>query len=116
MKVIGNTQFFSVSEAKADLPRIVERLQSASVLLRRSEPVAALVSIEQYNDYLALEKLVQHPELFDRLREQARKARTTPIQALGTLPQLEAAYRQAGQAAQAKGARATAAAAPAVPG
>ena len=110
MKVIGNTQFFSVSEAKADLPRIVEGLQSATVLVRRSEPVAALVSIDRYNDYLALEKLVQHPELFDQLREQARLARTTPLQALGTLQELEAAYRKAGESKPARGASAAVAA------
>jgi PHD/YefM family antitoxin component YafN of YafNO toxin-antitoxin module len=95
MKVIGNTQFFSVSEAKSILPKIVEGLQAATVLLRRSEPVAALVSIEQYNDYLALEKLVQHPELYDKLRAQADKARSTPLEQLGTLDELEAAYTRA---------------------
>ena len=94
MKVIGNTQFFSVSEAKALLPKIVEGLQAATVLLRRSEPVAALVSIDQYNDYLALERLVQHPELFDQLRAQADKARATPIESLGTLRELETAYKR----------------------
>lgn len=102
MKVIGNTQFFSVSEAKAILPKIVEGLQAATVLLRRSEPVAALVSIEQYNDYLALEKLVQHPELFDQLRAQADKARSTPIAALGTLRELQSAYERAAPAGPAK--------------
>ena len=101
MKVIGNTQFFSVSEAKSILPKIVEGLQLATVLLRRSEPVAALVSIEKYNDYLALEKLVQNPELFDRLRAQADKARQTPIEQLGTLQELEAAYEQADGSRQA---------------
>jgi hypothetical protein len=102
MKTIGNTQFFSVSEAKSILPKIVEGLQAATVLLRRSEPVAALVSIDQYNDYLALEKLVQHPELFDQLRAQADKARSTPLEALGTLTELEATYeRTAAGAAQA---------------
>ncbi len=95
MKVVGDTQFFSVSEAKASLPTIVEGLQAAAVLLRRSEPVAALVSIDQYNDYLALEKLVQHPELFDELRAQANKARATPIEMLGTLDELEDAYKKA---------------------
>jgi PHD/YefM family antitoxin component YafN of YafNO toxin-antitoxin module len=99
MKVVGGTQFFSVSEAKAILPRIVEGLQAATVLLRRSEPVAALVSIEQYNDYLALEKLVQHPELYDRLRAQADQARSTPLEQLGTLAQLEAAYKRASKTA-----------------
>jgi hypothetical protein len=94
MKVIGNTQFFSVSEAKSLLPKIVEGLQAATVLLRRSEPVAALVSIDQYNEYLALERLVQHPELFDQLRAQADKARGTPIEALGTLRELETAYKR----------------------
>ena len=95
MKVIGNTQFFSVSEAKAILPKIVEGLQLATVLLRRSEPVAALVSIEKYNDYLALEKLTQHPELFDLLRAQADEARKTPLDQLGTLDDLQAAYERA---------------------
>ena len=95
MKLVGNTQFFSVSEAKSILPKIVEGLQAATVLLRRSEPVAALVSIEQYNDYLALEKLVQHPELFDKIRAQADKARTTPLEQLGTLKNLESAYARA---------------------
>ena len=105
MKLIGDTQFFSVSEAKAILPKIVEGLQAATVLLRRSEPVAALVSIEQYNDYLALEKLVQHPELFDRLRAQADKARSTPISALSTLRELESAYERAATTAPAKTAK-----------
>jgi hypothetical protein len=94
MKLIGNTQFFSVSEAKAILPKIVEGLQTATVLLRRSEPVAALVSIEQYNDYLALEKLVQHPDLYDQIRSQADEARKVPIEQLGTLDDLQAAYER----------------------
>ncbi len=93
MKTVGATQFLSVSEAKATLPKIVEGLQFATVLVRRSEPVAALVSIETYNDYLALEKLVRHPELFDRLRSQAKKARTTPIESLRTVQDLEALYK-----------------------
>ena len=99
MKVIGNTPFFAVSEAKSDLPKIIEGLKAPTVLLRHSEPVAALVSIEQYNDYLAQEKLVQHPELFDKLRAQADKARTTPLEQLGTLAELESAYESAAKAA-----------------
>lgn len=105
MKVVGDTQFFSVSEAKAILPKIVEGLRAATVLLRRSEPVAALVSIDRYNDFLALEKLVQHPELFDELRAQANKARVMPIEKLGTLEELERAYKQA-QKPRTKGAAA----------
>jgi PHD/YefM family antitoxin component YafN of YafNO toxin-antitoxin module len=92
MKTVGGVQFFSVSEAKSILPKIVDGLQVATVLLRRSEPVAALVSIEKYNDYLALEKLIRHPELFDRLRAQAKKAGTTPIASLRTMKDLEALY------------------------
>lgn len=93
MKTVGNTQLVSLSEAKSSLPKIVRQLQVATVLVRRSEPVAALVSIEKYNDYLALEKLVRHPELFDRLRLQARKARSTPIALLRTMKDLETLHR-----------------------
>lgn len=93
MKTVGNTQLVSLSEAKSSLPRIIQQMQVATVLLRRSEPVAALMSIEKYNDYLALEKLVRHPELFDRLRSLAKKARTTPIASLRTMKDLETLHK-----------------------
>ena len=87
MKTVGSTHFASLSEAKSKLPKLVDKLPT--VLLRRSEPVAALVSIETYNDYLALEKLIRHPALFDRLRLLAKEARVTPIAALRTMEDLE---------------------------
>lgn len=88
MKTVGNTQFASISEAKAILPRLVEE-RRPTVLLRHNEPVAALVPIEQYNDYLALEELVRHPALFDRLRVRAKQARSTPLAMLRTMEDLE---------------------------
>lgn len=93
MRTVGDTQMVSLSEAKSNLPKIVEQLRDATVLLRRSEPVAALVSIEKYNDYLALEKLVRHPELFDRLRLLAKEAGETPIASLRTMGDLEALHK-----------------------
>jgi hypothetical protein len=94
MKTVGNTQLVSLSEAKSSLPKIIKQLQQvATVLVRRSEAVAALVSIEKYNDYLALEKLVRHPELFDRLRTLAKKAGTTPIASLRTMKDLETLHK-----------------------
>jgi PHD/YefM family antitoxin component YafN of YafNO toxin-antitoxin module len=88
MKTVGNTQFASISEAKAILPRLVEE-QRPTVLLRHNEPVAVLVSIERYNDYLALETLVRHPALLDRLRARAEAARATPLAMLRTMEDLE---------------------------
>jgi PHD/YefM family antitoxin component YafN of YafNO toxin-antitoxin module len=88
MKTVGNTQFASISEAKAILPRLVEE-RLPTVLLRHNEPVAALVSIERYNDYLALETLIRHPALYDQVRAQAREARTTPLAMLRTMEDLE---------------------------
>ena len=91
MKTVGNTQFASISEAKSSLPRLVEE-QQPTVLLRHNEPVAAIVSIKRYNDYLALETLTRHPALFDRLRAKAKKARTTPLALLRTMEDLEQLY------------------------
>jgi len=88
MKTVGNTQFASISEAKAILPKLVEE-QRPTVLLRHNEPVAALVSIARYNDYLALEQLVRHPALFDQLRAKAKQARATPLAMLRTMEDLE---------------------------
>ncbi len=88
MKTVGNTQLASISEAKALLPKLVEAQQS-TILLRDNEPVAALLSIGRYKDLLALEKLVQHPVLFDQLRDQARAARATPLSLLRTLEGFE---------------------------
>lgn len=91
MKTVGKTQFASISEAKAILPRLVEE-PLPTVLLRHNEPVAALVSIERYNNHLALEALVRHPALFDRLRAKAKKARATPLAMLRTMEDLENLY------------------------
>jgi len=88
MKTVGNTQFASISEAKASLPRLVEQ-EMSTVLLRHNEPVAALISIERYNAYVALETLMRHPALFDRLRAKATKARATPLAMLRTMEDLE---------------------------
>src|SRR6202035_3437855 len=91
MKTVGNTQFASISEAKSILPRLVDG-QLPTVLLRHNQPVAALVSIERYNDHLALEALIRHPTLFDRLRAKAKKARATPLAILRTMEDLEKLY------------------------
>lgn len=99
MKTVGGARFASLSETKTRLPKLLEKLPT--VLLRRSQPVAALVSIETYNDYLAPGKLVRHPALFDRLRSLASEARVTPIAALrtmGDLEELHAAQREARRA------------------
>jgi PHD/YefM family antitoxin component YafN of YafNO toxin-antitoxin module len=91
MKTVGNTQFASISEAKSMLPKLVEE-PLPTVLLRHNEPVAALVSIERYNDYLALEALIRHPAMFDRLREKAKKAHSTPLAMLRTMEDLDQLY------------------------
>jgi PHD/YefM family antitoxin component YafN of YafNO toxin-antitoxin module len=94
MRTVGNTQFASISEAKANLPKLAEA-ERPTVLLRRNKPVGALVSIDRYNDYLALEKLVRNPAIFDRLRAKAQKARTTPIKLLRTMEDFERSYESA---------------------
>ena len=88
MKVIGETQYISISEAKTRLPQLVKMLEP-TVLLRHNEPVAAVLSIEKYNDYLALERLMRHPALFARLRAKAEKASNTPVENLRTMEDLE---------------------------
>jgi len=88
MKVVGNTRFTSISKARARLAALVQDPQ-ATVLLRQNEPVAALVSIEDYNDFMALQRLVRHPALFDRLRASAKKSRETPISKLRNLQDIE---------------------------
>jgi len=92
MKTVGDTQVVSLSEATSSLPKIVKRLQRNTVLMRRNNPVAALVSIEKYNNYLGLEKLIRHPELFDHLRKLAKQAGSTPIALLRTMEDLEALH------------------------
>lgn len=94
MKTVGDTQYVGLSEVKSALPKIVGDLHRHTVLMRRNEPVAALVSIEQYNKYLALEKLLRHPEIFDRLRSQAREAAKTPIASLRTMEDLKALHKK----------------------
>jgi len=89
MKTIGTTHFASISEAKATLPKLIEEEQP-TVLLRHNQPVAALVSIEKYNEYLALEALVRDPALFERFRERAREAHRTPLDLLRTMEDLQA--------------------------
>jgi len=91
MKTVGSTRFASISEAKSILPKLVEE-PLPTVLLRHNEPVAALLSIESYNEYLALEKLIRHPALITRLREQAKTARKTPLAMLRTMEDLDALY------------------------
>jgi PHD/YefM family antitoxin component YafN of YafNO toxin-antitoxin module len=88
MKTVGDTQFASVSEAKSQLPKLVEG-RRPTVLLRHNQPVAALVSIDRYNDFVALEALIRHPALMDRLRAKAKKARTTPLAQLRSMADLE---------------------------
>jgi PHD/YefM family antitoxin component YafN of YafNO toxin-antitoxin module len=88
MKTVGDTQFASISEAKAQLPKLVEG-RRPTVLLRHNQPVAALVSIDRYNDFVALEALIRHPALMDRLRAKAKKARTTPLAQLRSMADLE---------------------------
>jgi PHD/YefM family antitoxin component YafN of YafNO toxin-antitoxin module len=100
MRNVGNTRFVSISEAKAILPKLVEQQQLSTVLLRHNEPVAALLSIEKYNDYLAIEKLIRHPALFDRLRSMAERARATPIALLHTMEDLEGLYEAQREVAQ----------------
>jgi PHD/YefM family antitoxin component YafN of YafNO toxin-antitoxin module len=92
MRTVGNVQFASISEAKTNLPKLAEA-SKPTVLLRRNKPVAALVSIDQYNDYLALEKLIRNPAAFDRLREKAQRARTTPTNLLRNLEEFEERFR-----------------------
>ncbi|MGH8683535.1 MAG: type II toxin-antitoxin system Phd/YefM family antitoxin [Burkholderiales bacterium] len=93
MKTVGDTQLVSLSEASSSLPKIVKRLQRNTVLMRRNNPVAALVSIEKYNNYLGLEKLIRHPELFDRLRKLAKQAGNTPMALLRTMENLETLHK-----------------------
>lgn len=88
MKTVGNAQFVSISKAKTRLPELAGA-DKPTVLLRQNEPVAALVSIDRYNDYLALEKLIRNPALFDQLRQKAKAARTVPIQKLQELEEFE---------------------------
>lgn len=88
MKTVGNTQFVSISKAKGMLPELADT-DKPTVLLRYNEPVAAVLSIEKYNDYLALEKLIRNPAIFDRLRAKAKKARNTPIKMLRSMEDLE---------------------------
>lgn len=91
MKTVGTTQFVSISEAKATLPKIVDAV-APTVVLRHNEPVAAVLPIEKYNDLLALEVLIRDNEMMDRLRERVQTARRTPIEELGTMEDLEGLY------------------------
>jgi len=88
MTKVGDTRFVSIGRARTILSRLVEQ-QGSTVLLLHNEPVAALLSIEKYNDYLAMEKLIRQPALFDRLRSMAAKAHATPIAMLHTMKDLE---------------------------
>lgn len=88
MTTIGNTQFVSNSKAKTQLAELVET-GKPTVLLKQNEPVGALVSIDRYNDYLAMEKLIRYPTVFDELREKARRARGTPLEELRSLEEFE---------------------------
>jgi len=94
MKTVGDARYVSLSEAKSTLPKIVEELQRPTLLVRHSEPVAALVPIEKYNEYLALENLIRHPALFDQLRSLAKEAGKTPIASLRTMEDLETLYKK----------------------
>ncbi|MFQ5528377.1 MAG: hypothetical protein ACE5GX_19250 [Thermoanaerobaculia bacterium] len=87
MKVVGNDQFAKVSDVSAVLKSYPE-CRRTTVFFRHTDPVAALVSIERYNDMLALEKLFRHPGLIDRFREQAEKAHRTPLEVLRSLDDL----------------------------
>jgi prevent-host-death family protein len=91
MKTVGTTQFVSISEAKASLPKLVDSAVS-TVVLRHNEPVAAVLPIDKYNDYMALERLVRDTARMNRLREQAREAHETPIDELATMADLERRY------------------------
>jgi len=88
MKTIGDIQIASISEAKSKLPKLVEA-RRPTVLLRRNQPVAALLSIDRYNDLVALERLIRHPALMDRLRAKAKKAHRTPLAQLRSMADLQ---------------------------
>ena len=92
MGTVGNTQFVSISSAKNRLSELVDA-GKATVLVRQNEPVGAVVSIERYNEYLAMEKLIRNPALFDELREKARVARSSPLQELRSLEDFERTKR-----------------------
>ncbi len=89
MMKVGNIQTASISEAKANLPKLVAAALP-TVLLRHAKPVAALISIDRYNDYVAFEALLRHPALLDRLRAKAKEANATPLAMLRTMEELEA--------------------------
>ncbi len=93
MKIVGNTRFAGVSEAKGILATIPMDPRP-TVLSRNTEPVAAIIALDEYNDYLALKELVRHPKLFDRLRQEATKARTTPLARLRTMSDLESLHEE----------------------
>jgi PHD/YefM family antitoxin component YafN of YafNO toxin-antitoxin module len=100
MKVIDNLLFASVTEAKAKLPQLVAENRS-TVLLRHNEPVAALVSISRYNHLLAVETAMRSadPMLLQKLRDNATRARNTPLADLGTWDDLLGDTRKTSAAA-----------------
>jgi PHD/YefM family antitoxin component YafN of YafNO toxin-antitoxin module len=85
---VGDTVVASISEAKAGLARLVDE-ERPTVVFRGSKPVAAVVPMDQFNEYLALKKLARHPALLEELLAGARKAARTPLAHLRRLEDLE---------------------------
>jgi len=85
---VGSENVTSISRAKASLPKLVEQ-PYPTVLLKQNKPVAALLPIDDYNDYVSLQKLARHPALLSRLLAAAKKARRAPIAELRKLEDLE---------------------------
>ena len=88
MDNIGDTVVASISEVKAGLSRIVDEPQP-TVVLRGSKPVAAVMPMDQFNEYIALKKLVSHPEIFEQLIAEARAAAKTPLKQLKSMDDLD---------------------------
>lgn len=103
MQTIGDLSFVPLGEAAEHLGDIVDGLRnSAVVLVGESAPAAALVPIELFDGFLAMERLLEYPDLLDKLRDQAAEARQASGSELGSLDDLMATYRELqGQAPEA---------------
>jgi prevent-host-death family protein len=82
-------KYVSVTEARTRLPSLVEAPEEV-VLTRQGQPVAVLLSIEEYRSTQALLNLAQHPERWTEILAAHRQVQRGALDEFVEFDELEA--------------------------
>lgn len=86
----GRQFTIGISEAKTSLPELVA-FDQPTILLRNNEPVGAILSIHQFNEYETLRAVIADPRALRTLTDTSDGARDLPFAKLETEEDLRAA-------------------------